>query len=371
MQFSEKKKYKRKTFGEKFDSKGKDMKSSRGIKQAAVALAVIADWATGANVTKAVVSKPIRAGAYGYGKFSAGAGYVAKGLDSLKKTASSAYNRARYGSTPSVKKDTTLRLGSGTKPLGLPERGGGRRVIIPKAPAPRGTGVWVVQKPTMLSGKFGGPTIPVPNNPLNTTGLPKGPGTKAGSFKLPKSSLGAFGTANVLDPKIQKTKDSAKKRAWNVVKAGQKNPKTYGNFATRDQAATKAKNIRNRANVKVDKIASTISKDTGKSVNYVKAANKKLSTPQGKADLNKAYKASSGRVRAKGGKNVLNPAGAAVSMVLSMDVERNPEKYQKGIFGGTVGKTSVPGYLARTSGGKKLSKKVTNIKGKISKRFKF
>ena len=341
------------------------MASSRGAKQAAVTGAVIADLSTGANVSKAVINKPIQAGAYGIGKLSSGAGYVARGLGSLKKTASSAYNKARYGSTPSVKKDTTLRLGSGTKPLGLPEKAGGSRVIIPKAPAPRGTGARVVQpKPTMLSGKFGGPTIPVPNNPLNTTGLPKGPGTKAGSFKLPKSST-------VLDPKIQKTKDSAKKRAGNVVKAGQKNPKIYGNFATRDQAATKAKSIRNRANVKVDKIASTISKNTGKSVNYVKAANKKLSTPQGKADLNKAYKASSGRVRAKGGKNVLNPAGAAVSMVQGLDIQKNPEKYQKGIFGGTVGINSLPGYLARTSGGKKLSKKVTNIKGKISKRFKF
>lgn len=360
-----KKKYERKNLVEKIVQKTKDVASSRGARQAAVAGAVIADLSTGAKVAKGVVSKPIQAGAYGIGKLSSGAGYVAKGLGSLKKTASSAYNRARYGSTPSVKKDTTLRLGAGTKPLGLPEKGSGSRVIIPKAPGPRGTGARVVQpQPTMLSGKFGAPTIPVPNNPLNTTGLPKGPGTASGSFKLPKSST-------VLDSNIQKTKASAKKRAGNVVKAGQKNPKTYGNFATRDQAATKAMSIRNRANVKVDKIASTISKNTGKSVNYVKAANKKLSTPQGKADLNKAYKASSGRVRAKGGKNVLNPAGAAVSMVQGLDIQKNPEKYQKGIFGGTVGINSLPGYLARTSGGKKLSKKVTNIKGKISKRFKF
>ena len=71
------------------------------------------------------------------------------------------------------------------------------------------------------------------------------------------------------------------------------------------------------------------------------------------------------------GAGVLNPAGMVISQMEAAHKAAHPEKYTKGIFGGTVGKSSIPGMIAQTSTGKKIKKRVSGLKNKVKTRFKF
>ena len=303
--FSGKKKYKRKGLKDKIKSQISNIKSKRGAAQIGTGVAVAGD----VLLNKArVVKAPIKLAAWGAGKTVQGLGKARAGLGRAKKAATDLYNKGRYGSGKPIKVDKTLRLEAGKKPLGLPAKGSIPNVIIPEAPVrtgpvKRGQGGSIPKNPIrvfrgpdknrIVSNKLPGWGIntKVPNNPFNTTVLKKGPGTASGTFKIPKEG-------RIIDSRINKVTDSARKRAKNVIKKGQALAKQYGNFQARDKAAKKAKDIISRGRTKATKIATEISKHTGKSVAYVKAVNKKLSTPAGKAALNAAYKRSAKRVAA-------------------------------------------------------------------------
>jgi hypothetical protein len=142
---------------------------------------------------------------------------------------------------------------------------------------------------------------------LNTTGLPKGPGTTAGSFK-PKLTLDDKLMSDYKS--IAKTKASAKKRQANLIKnapgkAMQPGDTVGARSKARDAVAKKVRASRKRVSNKVTQIgksidarAKQISKTTGRTIEKVKAFNKRLSTPAGKAALKTAYKTAAKRAGA-------------------------------------------------------------------------
>ena len=289
MRFNSKKKKGYPKSGSRFIDKAKDIGTSRGAKQTAAGVAIVTDLATGANISRLPFQGLVKAGT----KLAEGAGHLRRGAGALKNTLASAYQKSRKGSTPSKpssSKPLQITAG-GPKPLEIAASSSKGGVIIPDAPKPHPSGAATHTagqntKATMGGKFFRGSKVNVPNNPLNTTGLSKGPGSKAGSFSLPKSGT-------ILDSRINSTTSSAKNRASALIKEGQKTQKSLGPSAAnelRSNVATKVKDIRSRARNKVTKLAETISKSTGKSVNYIKAANKKLSTPEGRKALDTAYK---------------------------------------------------------------------------------
>lgn len=253
-------------------------------------------------------------------------------------------------------------------------RGQGGQPKPPKLSVPKLTGGVVGEQ------KIGGRRIATQT--LNTTGMPKGPGTKVGSFK-PKLTLDDKLMSDYKS--IAKTKASAKKRQTNLIKnapgkAHQPGDTVGARSKARASVAGKVKASRKRTSNKVTKIqkgidtrAQQIAKDTGRTPTQVKKFNKRMSTREGIKQLNKAYFGSRGMkptVKLRGA-GVLNPAGMVISQMEAAHKAAHPEKYMKGIFGGTVGKSSIPGRIAQTSTGKKIKKRVSGLKNKVRTRFKF
>lgn len=253
-------------------------------------------------------------------------------------------------------------------------RGQGGQPKPPKINVPKLTGGVVGD------GLIGGRKIATQTLP--TTGMPKGPGTKVGSFK-PKLTLDSKLMSDYKS--IEKTKASAKKRQTNLIKnAPGKTMKPGDTLGSREKARTsvagKVKASRKRTSNKVTKIqkgidtrAKQIAKDTGRTTTQVKKFNKKMSTSAGKDQLNKAYLGSRGfkpKVKLNAAA-MLNPAGMAIDMAGQHSKAANPDAYTKGIFGGDVAKKSIPGFIAQTSTGKKIKKRVSGLKNKVKTRFKF
>jgi len=132
-----------------------------------------------------------------------------------------------------------------------------------------------------------------------TIGIPTGPGTKSGSFK-PKLSVDSKLMSDYQN--IEKTKTSAKKRQTNLIKNAPGKAMEVGDTQgvrrrARDSVAKKVKASRKRTSTRVANIgksienrAKQIAKTTGRTVEKVKAINKKLSTPSGRAALSKAFR---------------------------------------------------------------------------------
>jgi hypothetical protein len=313
----------------------------------------------------------------------------------VKKSFMDAYNppkpkkipkSRRLTAGPGPKLNETLLLGEGsgknrpgtihTPPPKKPYRGRGQggQPKPPKISVPKLTGGVIGE------GKIGGRKIGTQT--LNTTGMPKGPGTKVGSFK-PKLTLDSKLMGDYKS--IEKTKASAKKRQTNLIKnapgkAMQPGDTVGARSKARSSVAAKVKASRKRTSNKVTKIqkgidtrAKQVAKDTGRSTTQVKKFNKRMSTSAGKDQLNKAYLGSRG-IKPKLKLNaaaMLNPAGMAIDMAGQHSKAANPDAYTKGIFGGDVAKKSIPGFIAQTSTGKKIKKRVSGLKNKVKTRFKF
>lgn len=275
------------------------------------------------------------------------------------------------GAGTGVDKSATIHTPKPSKPV---TRGQGGRPKPPKMNIPKlGGGV-------VGDNKIGGRRIATQT--LNTTGMPKGPGTKTGSFK-PNLTLDSKMQSDM--NKISSVKKSATTRSKNLItnapsKGVSKGMSLGQSDKVRSQIAEKVKDIRKRARNKVTKIqkaidtkATQVAKDTGRTTTQVKKFNKRMSTSSGKDALNKAFLGSRG-IKPKVKLNaaaMLNPAGMAIDAALQTSVQKNPEKYTKGIFGGTVAKKSIPGLIAQTPTGKKINKRVSGLKSKVKSRFKF
>ena len=273
------------------------------------------------------------------------------------------------GAGTGVDKPATIHTPKPSKPV---TRGQGGRPKPSKIPEPKLTGG------TVGEGKIGGRKLKLAGVNLPTTGMPKGPGTTTGSFK-PNLTLDSKMQSNI--NKISSTKKSATTRSKNLItnapsKGVSKGMSLGQSDKVRAQVAEKVKGIRKRARNKVTKIqkqidtkAAEISKKTGRPVESVKKFNKSMTTQAGKNKLDKAFLGSRG-IKPKVKLNaaaMLNPAGIAIDTALQSSIQKNPEKYTKGIFGGTVAKKSIPGFISQTKAGKKAQKKISGIKS----RFKF
>lgn len=406
MQFSGKNKYKRKTFVEKAKSFGDNVASSRGAKQVIATTAIVTDLATGANISR----QPFRLAGFTAGKMAAGAGHIKRGAGSFKNTLTSAYQKAIKGPSKPVGTNTykkpvgpkrPLRITAGTKPLRLygTQIGTGLnpKTIVTPAPKPgavkpsgsipnrlvnQSTGR-PFPKESIAGGKPGTKSIRTIRMPLvrgaetYTRAAIMSKGSGPGS-PLPKSGMIAIANENkrvgALNSSIKKTKDASIKKTKKLSSSAPPKSNIATSANARDKIAAKIKNVRKTSSDIVAKKTKKIGTKPKTTVVKPKV------TPKSPGVV---YNASSKmkpkvKMNPKGGKNILNPAGAAVSMVHSMGIERSPEKYQKGIFGGTVGKTSPYGYLANTNRGKAATIKVSNIKSnikskitKVKKRFKF
>tara|TARA_A100001201_G_scaffold117733_1_gene101334 strand:+ start:1074 stop:2219 length:1146 start_codon:yes stop_codon:yes gene_type:complete len=279
----------------------------------------------------------------------------------------------RLGAGSGTDRPGTIHTPSPKKPV---RRGQGGQPKASKLNVPKLTGG------VMGQGKIGGRKLNAAGVNLPTTGMPKGPGTKAGSFK-PKLTLDNKLMGDYKS--IAKTKASAKKRQTNLIKnapgkAHQPGDTPGARSKARASVAGKVKASRKRVSTKVTKIkksidtrAKQIAKDTGRTTTQVKQFNKRMSTPAGKDQLNKAYLGSRG-IKPKVKLNaaaMLNPAGMAIDMAGQYSKATNPDAYTKGIFGGDVAKKSIPGFIAQTSTGKKIKKRVSGLKNKVRTRFKF
>ena len=115
MQFSGKKKYKRKTFGEKFVSKAKDIASSRGVKQGGVVLGVAADaYFLDGKVIKTpgrLAMKGAVGGANLVRKTKAG---ITKGIDRIKNAYNPPAVAKPVGTKTDKKPKRPLRITAGT-----------------------------------------------------------------------------------------------------------------------------------------------------------------------------------------------------------------------------------------------------------------
>lgn len=271
------------------------------------------------------------------------------------------------GAGTGVDKPATIHTPKPSKPV---TRGQGGRPKPPKMHVPRPTGGFYGD------GLIGGRKTATQTLP--TTGMPKGPGTTTGSFK-PNLTLDSKMQSDM--NKISSTKKSATTRSKNLItnapsKGVSKGMSLGQSDKVRAQIAEKVKGIRKRARNKVTKIqkqidtkAAEISKKTGRPVESVKKFNKSMTTQAGKNKLDKAFLGSRG-IKPKVKLNaaaMLNPAGIAIDTALQSSIQKNPEKYTKGIFGGTVAKKSIPGFISQTKAGKKAQKKISGIKS----RFKF
>tara|TARA_X000001388_G_scaffold56374_1_gene41617 strand:+ start:871 stop:2013 length:1143 start_codon:yes stop_codon:yes gene_type:complete len=353
-----------------------------------------------AGVTEAATGYKV-SGAIGKGASKAGKALGTAGKNiksfgsSVKKSFTDAYNppapkkipkSRRLTAGPGPELDKTKLLGEGSKknyrpgtmhtpkPTGPVKRGQGGRPKGPKMSVPKLTGGLVGEQ------KIGGRRIG--SQTLNTTGMPKGPGTKTGSFK-PKLSMDNKLMGDYKS--IAKTKASAKKRQTNLIKnapgkAMQPGDTVGARSKARDSVAKKVKASRKRTTNKVAKIqkgidtkAKQVAKNTGRPVGQVKKINKALSTKAGKDKLQSAFLGSRG-IKPKVKLNaaaMLNPAGMAISQIEAANMAAYPERYTKGILGGTVGKKSIPGLIAQTPTGKKIKKRVSGLKSKVKTRFKF
>lgn len=355
---------------------------------AALALAK-AEKASGYKTTKFVTKNVLKGAAVGASAFKSIKDFgsdVGKTIkDITNPTIKKIPKSRRITAGPGPELDKTKLLGAGTgvdkpstihtpKPSTPVTRGQGGRPKPPKMNISKLTGGIVGE------GKIGGRRIGTQT--LNTTGMLKGPGTKTGSFKpnltLDNKLMSDFRS-------IEKTKTSAKKRQTNLIKNAPGKTMQPGDTPgsrskARDSVAKKVKASRKRTTNKVTNIqkgidtqATQVSKNTGRPVEQVKKFNKNLSKPSGKDVLNRAYLGSRG-IKPKVKLNaaaMLNPAGMAIDTALQTSVQKNPEKYTKGIFGGTVAKKSIPGLIAQTPTGKKINKRVSGLKSKIKSRFKF
>jgi hypothetical protein len=271
------------------------------------------------------------------------------------------------GAGTGVDKPATIHTPKPSKPV---TKGQGGRPKPPKMHVPRPTGGFYGD------GLIGGRKTATQTLP--TTGMPKGPGTTTGSFK-PNLTLDSKMQSDM--SKISSTKKSATTRSKNLItnapsKGVSKGMSLGQSDKIRAQVAEKVKGIRKRATNKVTKIqkqidtrAAEISKKTGRPVESVKKFNKSMTTQAGKNKLDKAFLSSRG-IKPKVKLNaaaMLNPAGIAIDTALQSSIQKNPEKYTKGIFGGTVAKKSIPGFISQTKAGKKAQKKISGIKS----RFKF
>jgi hypothetical protein len=271
------------------------------------------------------------------------------------------------GAGTGVDKPATIHTPKPSKPV---TKGQGGRPKPPKMHVPRPTGGFYGD------GLIGGRKTATQTLP--TTGMPKGPGTTTGSFK-PNLTLDSKMQSDM--SKISSTKKSATTRSKNLItnapsKGVSKGMSLGQSDKIRAQVAEKVKGIRKRATNKVTKIqkqidtrAAEISKKTGRPVESVKKFNKSMTTQAGKNKLDKAFLGSRG-IKPKVKLNaaaMLNPAGIAIDTALQSSIQKNPEKYTKGIFGGTVAKKSIPGFISQTKAGKKAQKKISGIKS----RFKF
>jgi hypothetical protein len=211
-----------------------------------------------------------------------------------------------------VDKPATIHPPAPKKPV---RRGQGGQPKPPKMTVPKLTGGVVGEQ------KIGGRRI-APQT-LNTTGMPKGPGTTAGSFK-PKLTVST---------EMQKVKKSATKRAKKVIKNAPDFSKPFGSSLEfkkrRDEAAKKVRGIRKRASAKIDKIAGDVSKATGRAKSQVKQINKVLSTPAGRAALNKKYGKAVARVAAKGAGRLVPGVGAVMLAKDIYDVGKYVKKKRK------------------------------------------
>lgn len=217
------------------------------------------------------------------------------------------------GAGTGVDKPATIHTSAPKKPV---RRGQGGQPKAPKMSVPKLTGGVVGEQ------KIGGRRI-APQT-LNTTGMPKGPGTVTGSFK-PKLTVST---------EIQKVKKSADTRAKKVIKSapgkGMQPGKPLGTSQKlRDEAAKKVRGIRNRASKKIDKIAGNVSKATGRAKSKVKQINKVLSTPAGRAALNKKYGKAVARVAAKGAGRLVPGVGAVMLAKDIYDVSKYVKKKRK------------------------------------------
>lgn len=232
--------------------------------------------------------------------------------------------RLTAGPGPELDKTKLLGPGSGKnrpgtihppKPPKPVTRGQGGRPKPPKMSVPKLTGGVVGEQ------KIGGRRI-APQT-LNTTGMPKGPGTTTGSFK-PKLTVST---------EMQKVKKSATTRAKKVIKNAPDFSKPFGSSLQfkkrRDEAAKKVRGIRKRASAKIDKIASDVSKATGRTKSKVKQINKVLSTPAGRAALNKKYGKAVARVAAKGAGRLVPGVGAVMLAKDIYDVGKYVKKKRK------------------------------------------
>ena len=365
----------------------------KGLTVGGIVTAGVIEAQTGYKVTGAAGK--------GFQKAGAALGTAGKNIksfgSSVKKSFMDSYNppkpkkipksrRLTAGPGPELDKTKLLGPGSGK------DRPGTIHTPAPKKPY-RGRGQGGQPKPPKINvpkltggimgeGKIGGRKLNAAGVNLPTTGMPKGPGTKAGSFK-PKLTLDNKLMGDYKS--IAKTKASAKKRQANLIKnAPGKTMQPGDTVGARSKArasvAKKLKASRKRTANKVTKIqkgidtrAKQIAKDTGRTTTQVKKFNKRMSTSAGKDQLNKAYLGSRG-IKPKVKLNaaaMLNPAGMAIDMAGQRDRIANPNAYTKGIFGGDVAKKSIPGLIAQTSTGKKIKKRVSGLKSKVKTRFKF
>jgi hypothetical protein len=398
MRFNSKKKKGYPKSGSRFIDKVKDVGTPRGAKQAAAGVAIVTDLATGANISRLPFQALGKAGT----KLAEGAGHLRRGAGAFKNTLASAYQKSRKGSTPSKpssSKPLQITAG-GTKPLRLYgiQIGSGRNpnAIITPAPkpnAPRQSGSIPQHQINQTTGR------PFPKNSL-AGGKPGSAGrnvrvplvrgaetyTRAAIMKkgfgpgspLPKSGLLAVATeqkrVDAIKSSITKTKDASTKKTKKLASSAPPKSNLPASANARDTIASKIKDTRKKTNTIVAKKTKQIGTKPKTTVVKPKV------TPKSPGVV---YNASSKmkpkvKMNPKGGKNILNPAGAAVGMVLEMSKQKNPEKYQKGILGFDAAKNSLPGILANTTRGKQAAIKVRNIKSnikskitKVKKRFKF
>jgi len=267
-------------------------------------------------------------GAIGKGVSKAGAaiGTAGKNIKSfgsnVKKSFTDAYNPPAPKKIPKnrrlnaanlqpdklTSKPKLLGAGSGKDRPGTIHRGRGDFGVIKGAtkntrnrPNPKLVLHGKISDPLGIKGQTigGKPFDPTKKQVLNTTGLLKGPGTKSGSFK-PKLSVDSKLMSDYQN--IEKTKTSAKKRQTNLIKNAPGKAMEAGDTQgvrrkARDSAAKKVKASRKRTSTRVANIgksienrAKQIAKTTGRTVEKVKAINKKLSTPSGRVALSKAFR---------------------------------------------------------------------------------
>ena len=231
------------------------------------------------------------------------------------------------GAGTGVDKPATIHTPKPSKPV---TRGQGGRPKPPKMTVPKLTGGVVGEN--KIGGRRIAPQV------LNTTGMPKGPGTTAGSFK-PNLTLDSKMQSDI--NKISSTKKSATTRSKNLItnapsKGVSKGMSLGQSDKVRAQVAEKVKGIRKRARNKVAKIqkqidtrADNISKSVGRAASKVKQINKVLSTPAGRTALNKKYGKAVAKVAAKSAGRLVPGVGTALLAKDIYDVGKYVTKKRK------------------------------------------